>query len=123
MGQFSIPRKHRPDRPPRVIEERRTRRRKVFLPGKLVYDNGIYSLDCTIRNISEAGAGLDVPKGLVVPPEVFLIDIRHGVAHEATVTIAGATKLGLRFLRSYRLADSVAPRLEHIRQLWVNCAS
>jgi len=53
------------------MEERRsTPRRRVFKAGAIEFDGA--SVDCTIRNLSPAGASLDLASPVGVPHEVTL---------------------------------------------------
>jgi hypothetical protein len=53
------------------MEERRgTPRQRVFKAGSIEFDGS--DIDCTIRNISPAGAALDVASPVGIPHEVTL---------------------------------------------------
>jgi hypothetical protein len=60
------------------MEERRaTPRRRVFKAGAIEFDGA--SVDCTIRNLSPAGAALDIASPVGIPHEITL----NLVAHQA----------------------------------------
>jgi len=71
-------------------EHRIAQRRRILKPGTIVFIGGI---DCTVRNISETGAALEVASPVGIPKDVTLIV-------EAGVRLFGAKRnaLGLRFL-------------------------
>jgi hypothetical protein len=52
-------------------ENRRAIRRRVFKGGTIEFDRAAFS--CAVRNLSEAGAALDVPHALAIPHEFTLI--------------------------------------------------
>jgi hypothetical protein len=52
-------------------DNRRTNRRRVLKGGMIEFDRGAYS--CTVRNLSETGAALDVPYAVPLPSEFRLI--------------------------------------------------
>ena len=52
-------------------ESRRAIRRRVLKSATIEFDSGAYS--CAVRNMSEAGAALDVPYALAIPHEFALV--------------------------------------------------
>ena len=78
-------------------ERRRTPRRKVLKGVKVVYNNGHCILDCTVANLSESGACLDVPT-YVPLPETIILRFQDGHEHLAQVVWSTSTRLGVRFL-------------------------
>jgi hypothetical protein len=103
-------------------ERRKEPRKRVVLRGKVVYSDGVFSIDCLIRNISSRGARISVEKGVAIPSCVYLIDIRSGVAYAAEVTSIQGGTFGLRFSRTYKLAELTEPGLKYLKYCWVNCA-
>lgn len=93
-------------------------RRRAFLPGKLVGQDGANLGDCTIRNISDNGAGVDFTADQIVPNRVFLIDMRSGVAYEAEVKWRKPMRIGLFLACSIPLHGVVPENLRHLKQLW-----
>ena len=57
--------------------KRSSPRQRVLKSGKMVFAGGSFSIDCTIRNISETGARLQVPTTVGIP-EKFALDA-HGI--------------------------------------------
>jgi hypothetical protein len=60
-----------PKQAARMDENRRAIRRRVLKSATIEFDRGAYS--CAVRNLSEAGAALDVPYALAIPHEFTLI--------------------------------------------------
>lgn len=50
----------------------RARRARVFKKGKMVFQNGLRSLPCTVRNISDGGAMLQFDQAYLLPKEFEL---------------------------------------------------
>lgn len=50
----------------------RERRARVFKKGKMVFQNGLRSLPCTVRNISDGGALLEFEQAFLLPKEFDL---------------------------------------------------
>jgi hypothetical protein len=76
-------------------ERRATPRQRVFKAGSIEFDGS--AVDCTIRNISSVGAGIDVASPLGIPHEVTLnIVTRHERQH-CRIIWRGAKRIGLAF--------------------------
>jgi len=50
----------------------RERRARVFKKGKMVFQNGLRSIPCVIRNISDGGAMLEFEQAFLLPKEFDL---------------------------------------------------
>jgi len=56
----------------------RERRARVFKKGKMVFQHGLRSIPCTVRNISEGGAMLEFEQAYMLPREFDLhIDLEN----------------------------------------------
>jgi hypothetical protein len=101
------------------IERRPNRRNRVFFAGIIVYADGVFTLDCTIRDLSENGARLTVLEGAQFPSNFFLINIRGRVVYEAVVVWIVGAEVGVSFGKIHRLTDMVDPTLKHLKRLWL----
>ncbi len=70
----------RQDRP----QNRRAPRRRVLLTAVVAYDRVGISFRCTIHDRSTSGARLKLPEGMVVPDQIWLVDVADGLAYHAT---------------------------------------
>ena len=99
-------------------DKRRRRRTRSLLSGVVTYNNGAESLSCTVRNFSKTGACVAVPPGVTFPDRLFLIIVRHRIAHEAVVMWYDKHQAGLKFERSITLDDRMDHRLAYLTELW-----
>jgi hypothetical protein len=76
-------------------ENRRGNRRRVLKSATIEFDRGAYS--CAVRNLSEAGAALDVPYALAVPHEFTLIIESDQVSRHCRVIWRKENRLGVAF--------------------------
>ena len=104
------------------IEQRRAPRKKVLLTSKLVYGDGAYVLDCTIRDISASGAFITLSQGRSIPSEVYLLDLANRVAYHASVVSERAHGYGIKFLKTYPLAQLMTPELRYLKRIWMESA-
>lgn len=79
------------------MEERRTIQRHRTLKAGSISVSGDSGLDCRVRNLSPAGACLEVASQLGIPDEfVLVVDVDH-VKMPCHVIWRTATRLGVAF--------------------------
>ncbi len=80
-------------------EQRAAPRRRVLLTAKLVCDGGWKALDCTVRDLSESGARVEIGGGVLAVPQRFDLHLANGEQHACEVVrIAGEITLDVRFV-------------------------
>ena len=94
-------------------------RNRVLLGGKIVFGNGAYSYDCTIRDMSASGARIGIPGATVLPKEFFLLDLKRGAAFHAELLWRNAMQAGVRFHVKHDLNDLSDPGLGFLRRLYL----
>jgi len=104
---------------PPVVDRRAARRKRTLLGGIVSYNNGANSLNCTVRDYTETGARIFVAADANLPDNLFLILVRHRVAHQAEVMWYGQQEAGLKFIRSVQLNDSMDDELGYLNKLWL----
>ncbi len=100
-------------------ERRPNRRKRSLLHGVIVYADGIHTLDCTIRDLSETGARIVTPKNSQFPSRIFLINVRDRLVYDAGVAWCGATEAGLAFTKVIPLRDGLDPSLSFLKRIWL----
>jgi hypothetical protein len=78
-------------------DKRREHRQRVLKAGKIVYASGSIVIDCTIRNLSDTGARLQVPTTVAIPDRFELVEAASGRRHPARVIWRKADLMGVRF--------------------------
>lgn len=106
--------------PPVVADERTVWRKRVLRGGKIIYgDDGEFSLDCLIHDVSESGARISLKRNEFVPTRFFLSDAQKGVVHEAEATwirvIKSLPQFGLKFNRTHEL-HSLGRKLKFLQR-------
>jgi hypothetical protein len=77
------------------MERRATPRQRVFKAGSIKFDGG--GVDCTIRNMSPAGAGLDVASPAGIPHEVTLNILTCHLRRHCYIIWRKEKRIGVRF--------------------------
>ncbi len=108
---------------PDQSDKRQAPRKRTLLSGKIVYQEGAISFDCTIVDFSATGARVRISRGQPLPSTLYLLDIRNAEAYEANVAWAKPPLWGLKFVHSYPLKTAVQPNLKFLRTLWIACAA
>lgn len=94
-------------------------RQRVLLSGKLVHSPGELTVDCTIQDISSAGARVRLPPDTLVGEPVYLINMSHGLGFRARIAWRKDNRAGLAFTRHFDLhkVEEDAPKV--LRRLWL----
>jgi hypothetical protein len=77
-------------------DRRATARRRVFKAGAIEFEGS--SVDCTIRNLSPAGATLDVENPLVIPHEITLNLLTNQTRLNGYITWRKQGRVGVMFV-------------------------
>jgi hypothetical protein len=78
-----------------MTERRQSLRRRVLKGARIAFaDEGIA---CTVRNLSETGAGLDVPNALGLPPSFMLVIERDGFMRRCHPVWCNDRRVGVAF--------------------------
>ena len=80
-------------------EQRRAPRRKVLLEGRIVFNNRLSRVACTIRDLSTLGARVAVQHPNPLPPDVELNIFKTGERLQARVVRSDGETHGLMFTR------------------------
>ena len=72
-------------------------RQRVLKSGKIVFAGGSFSVDCTIRNLSQTGGRLQVPLTVAIPDRFILVDGQARTQREAIVVWRKNDLIGVRF--------------------------
>jgi hypothetical protein len=78
-------------------DKRYVPRRRVLKGGRILSADGTMVVDCVIRNLSVAGARLDVPATLALPHEFTLLDVQSERRYAATVAWRRGDQMGVEF--------------------------
>ncbi len=76
-------------------DRRATARQRVFKAGSIEFDGA--SIDCTIRNLSPAGAALDVASPLGIPHEIILNVVTRQTRQHGYVVWRSERRVGIVF--------------------------
>jgi hypothetical protein len=91
-----------------MAERRSSARQKSFLQGRIYFNNRRSSVDCLIRDLSEAGARLKFSEAIAVPEAVELYIPNREEIHRARVEWRTGNEMGVSFGEEVR-APSIAP--------------
>ena len=102
------------------IEARAGRRRTMLLGGLLVHGSALLATECTLRDLSEGGARVQVSTFTIITAPVALLVVRLDRAWAARVVWQAGLLMGLRFERAIELnPDDTSEPDRTVRRLWV----
>ena len=100
-----------------MSEKRESPRTRAFLVGKIIYGGETYTLDCTIKDISETGARVKVQDPFSIPNNVIFLDPKNFNAYESSVKWRKGSEMGLSFDEPISLDDDSNPRVKILRRV------
>jgi PilZ domain len=80
-----------------VTEQRKSVRRRALKGGRIIFNEGWASLSCTIRNLSEHGAKLQLESVLGIPSAFTLMFDDGSPPRKCLVKWRNPTSLGVEF--------------------------
>jgi PilZ domain len=98
-------------------QARKVPRPRTFFGGRLVFRDGSCSFACVIRELSEAGAKIELPASRLMPQRLFLLTSKKQVAYDAELIWRRSTSAGLKFHATMDLAGCTDPQLLFLRRL------
>ena len=104
------------------VVDRNKPRKRVLLGGCVVYSSGSHHFNCSIRDISDAGARVSIPENQLCPDRVHLIDISRQIAYDGSVIWRKRREIGIKFERSFPVAGPPHASLASLRRIWVKRA-
>ena len=104
-------------------ERRPKARKQVLLTGIIASHDGDQSLDCTIRDLSETGARIVPAKGVLLPADFYLINVRDRVAYDAKLVRSNGAEAGVHFNKTLPLAQLDNPALGFLKRMWLSKAT
>ena len=90
-----------------MAERRTSARQKSFLQGRVYFNNRRSSVDCLIRDYSEAGARLKFSEGLAVPDAIELYIPNKEEVRRARVEWRSGNEMGISFAEEARAPSTV----------------
>lgn len=103
--------------------KRREARKRTLMAGRIVSEDGVSYIDCTILDISPTGAQIRLGHRHAMPARFYLINVRDRTAHAAKAVWRDGERAGLCFDATYPLSGAGPEHLGHLRKHWLACAT
>jgi hypothetical protein len=78
-----------------MVEKRFAARHRVLKAGRIEFSGSV--IDCTIRNVSDAGAALDVSSPMGIPVSFTLVLVSDGRRFQCRVIWRKERRIGVTF--------------------------
>lgn len=101
-----------------MSERRTTHRRRSYLGATIAFNERRSTMDCLVRNLTEAGAKIDFPHGVLIPDRFDITVPHRGIETRCRVVWRREAELGVAFCdpRDARRPAEVIP-LAYARRL------
>ncbi|TXN78348.1 PilZ domain-containing protein [Methylobacterium sp. WL8] len=83
-----------------MTERRNLPRKRVLKAAKIIFSHGGSVMDCTVRNVSNAGAKLTLPSSVGVPETFTLVIEADGTQHACKLIRRESEAVGVQFVSS-----------------------
>jgi hypothetical protein len=103
-----------------TTDQRRSPRRRVLLSALVVKSDFDGIFRCGVHDVSDNGARLKIPSGLLLPSEFWLIATSSGLAYEAKTVWRGYPNVGVSVGEPIDLHDPHTRAARRLRALWMS---
>ena len=105
---------------PNWIERRAEPRESVSIRARVLHGQGLAMwADCVIRDLSAAGAKIELSHFHKMPPRFVLLHFEAGIAFEVVLKWRRADLAGMAFEHRHALDGDVPPHLEAAKAQWL----
>lgn len=104
-----------PSELPPLANRRPAGRKRAFLGCKIIYEEGRYSLPCTIRNISPGGVRIAFATGERMPSRFYLINERERTGHKARIIWVSHAEAGVELESTFPL-HAIPAELSYLKR-------
>ena len=80
-----------------MVEKRATQRHRVFKGGTITFENS--GIACTVRNMSEGGAAIDLDTTITLPQSFTLLIERDNFVRDCRTVWRSDRRIGLAFVQ------------------------
>jgi len=101
------------------FDRRPSPRKRVLLPGLIVYGNDAFTCDCKFRNLSTTGARVSLAHLTPLPRRFYLINVSEGVAHRARLVWNKGLEMGVNYESALSLSAKPDIVFERLKKLWL----
>jgi hypothetical protein len=105
------------------FEHRGSPRVRTLQSGKLLLEGDTDGIDCTVRDLSIAGAGIRLPSAMDLPQVMRLLMIREGLLFDCVQVWRREERAGLRFTGRHDLRGDPDSAFHAIWALWKQLAA
>jgi hypothetical protein len=103
-------------------DQRRAPRRRVLLSALVIRPDFDGLFRCGVHDVSDHGARLKIPNGLLLPSQFWLIATSAGLAYEAETVWRRYPNVGVSVGEPLDLHEPVTRAARRLRTLWMSVA-
>jgi hypothetical protein len=100
------------------MDQRSSKRSRTFLDGRIIFNNRSSVINCTVRDLSDAGARIVFGHAILIPTEFEFEIPRKGLSVWARVMWSNGREHGVKFTTGFQAKEfSEAPQVLNESQL------
>lgn len=103
-------------------QRRNNGRQRTLLAGKLANVDATETVDCTIRNISDTGAMIEIASPQFLTGPLHLLQVKEGLAWDVEIVWRRGNRMGLRLGDRHDLKANTEMQLRALRAIWSQMA-
>jgi hypothetical protein len=103
-----------------AADQRASPRRRVLLSALVVKSDFSGMFRCGVHDVSDNGARLKIPTGILLPADFWLIATSAGLAYEAKTVWRGYPNVGVSVGEPIDLQDPATRAARKLRTLWMS---
>jgi hypothetical protein len=96
---------------------RRSARMRTFFGGKIVFNEGAYSHDCIVRDMSDSGARIEISEVRMMPRRFYFLTTMAEVAYDSELVWRTRMLAGIKFREAIDLATNNDPKLRRLKNI------
>src|SRR5947209_11123410 len=104
----------RPSTNPADDDLRRAARVRMFVGGRIVFNEGAYSYNCVVRDMSESGARVEIPAARLIPRRFYFLTSKEEDAYDSELVWRTHSMAGVKVRQAIDIASCQDPRLFYL---------
>ncbi len=102
----------------RSTDRRRAPRQRTLLAARFSYGEPAQTAACGVRNLSPAGALVELEGHVLLVPPFRLLLARTGTVYDATLVWRHGLRLGVAFTGAHDLTQPVDRQVQMLQAIW-----
>ncbi len=104
------------------MDHRAATRARAFLKARIIFNNGMSTMDCVVRDLSDGGARLQITDSVALPSRFDLYILKKDETRRASLQWRTSEEIGISFENAVGVKSDASEMAERISRLEVETA-